>query len=64
MILNAVVIFFTYDFMKNTVVGATTLNENGNKHEIQYSEMFDINYRYELFKCYLNILEDWIKVYI
>lgn len=48
--------FFTYDFMKNTVVGATTLNENGNKHEIQYSEMFDINYRYELFKCYLKYI--------
>lgn len=48
--------FFTYEFMKNTVVGATTLNENGNINEISYNEKFDINYRYELFKCYLKYI--------
>lgn len=46
--------FFTYDFMKKAVVTATTLNENGSKQRVQYSELFDINYRYELFKCYLK----------
>lgn len=48
--------FFTFDFMKQAVVTATTLNENGNKQEIQYGELFDINYRYELFKCYLKYI--------
>lgn len=48
--------FFTYDFMKNALVTFTTLNENGNKEEIKYSEAFDINYRYELFKSYLKYI--------
>lgn len=48
--------FFTYDFMKDAVVTVTTLNENGNKSDINYSEAFDLNYRYELFKCYLKCL--------
>lgn len=48
--------FFTYDFMKDAVVTVTTLNENGNKQAIKYSEAFDINYRYELFKCYLGYI--------
>lgn len=46
--------FFTYEFMKNSLVTVTTLNENGNKQEILYSDAFDINYRYEIFKCLLK----------
>lgn len=48
--------FFTYDFMKTAIVNATTLNENDNKEEIEYGEAFDINYRYEIFKCYLKYI--------
>lgn len=48
--------FFTYDFMENALVTFTTLNENGSKEEIKYGEAFDINYRYELFKCYLKYI--------
>lgn len=46
--------FFSYEFMKNALVTATTLNDNNNKDEISYTEGFDINYRYETFKCYLK----------
>lgn len=48
--------FFTYDFMKDALVTASTLNINNNKDAITYTEQFDINYRYEIFKNYLSLI--------
>ena len=56
--------FFTYDFITSAIVGATTLNQNSAKNEIRYSELFDTNYRYELFKAYLYLIGRLDKKYV
>lgn len=48
--------FFTYDFLTSAIVGATTLSQNSSKNELHYTELFDLNYRYELFKTYLFLI--------
>ena len=56
--------FFTYDFITSAIVGSTTLNQNSSKKEIHYTEAFDTNYRYEMFKAYLHLLGRLDKKYI
>lgn len=56
--------FFTYDFISSAIVGATTLNQNSSKNEIRYSELFDTNYRYELFKAYLYLIGRLDRKYV
>ncbi|RCX12217.1 uncharacterized protein DFR58_12327 [Anaerobacterium chartisolvens] len=56
--------FFTYDFVHSAIIGATTLNENSVKEELRYNEIFDINYRYELFKAYLFLIGRLEKKYV
>ena len=48
--------FFSYEFMKDALVTATTLNSTSNKEKISYTEQFDVNYRYEIFKYYLSLI--------
>ena len=48
--------FFSYEFMKDALVTVTTLNTNSNKEKITYTERFDVNYRYEIFKYYLFLI--------
>ena len=56
--------FFTYDFISSAIVGAITLNQNSSKNEIRYSELFDTNYRYELFKAYLYLIGRLDRKYV
>lgn len=46
------------------MVSSTTLSLNSAKNEIQYTEAFDINYRYELFKAYLCLVGRLDRKYV
>lgn len=56
--------FYTYDFISSAMVSSTTLSLNSAKNEIQYTEAFDINYRYELFKAYLCLIGRLDRKYV
>lgn len=56
--------FYTYDFVSSTIVSASTLSQNSIKNEVKYTEAFDINYRYELFKAYLCLIGRLDRKYV